>query len=177
MRSRRPGLEEVVDRFEAWRSKPHGKLIPSELWSLALGLLDRYTPSTICSHLRLNAARFKQMREARGVNVQERGHIERRRSVAVRGPGKRQNESSALEPVFGLVPGANAFLELAPLGVGAGLTSQASSRGFGPMPEGIRLTLQSAGGTLSLVTARREHELVEAVCRLILVAVTDRARA
>ena len=62
MRSKKPELEEVVKQFKAWRSKPHARLIPEELWNAALGLLDRYSPSTICVHLRLNARRFKQVR-------------------------------------------------------------------------------------------------------------------
>ena len=178
MRSRKLGLEEVVDRFESWRSKPHGKLIPAELWKLALELLDRHSPSTICSRLRLNAGRFKEMREARGIIEGERNHIGRvRAGGSLGGPRPRQNESSGPEPVFGLVHGGRAFLELPPLGVGGGLLSQASREGFGPMSQGCRLTLESAGGTLSLVTAGREHEFVEAVCRLMLVALTDRARA
>ncbi len=67
MRTKKPELEEVVRQFETWRSKRDGRLIPEELWKAALSLLDRYAPSTICRHLRLNAGRFKQIREARGV--------------------------------------------------------------------------------------------------------------
>ena len=40
MRSKKAELEDVVKQFEAWRAKPHGRLIPEELWKAALGLLD-----------------------------------------------------------------------------------------------------------------------------------------
>ena len=49
MRSRKAGLSEVEKQFESWRSKPHGRLIPEELWNAAVGLLDRYTPSASIS--------------------------------------------------------------------------------------------------------------------------------
>jgi len=120
MRSKKPELEDVVDQFEAWRAKPHGRRIPAELWKAALGLLDRYSPSTICGYLRLNAGRFKQMREARGV-VEKKGRIGRRRSSAsMRSPRKLLHRSSAREQVLGLglAPGRNAFIELPPLSVG-----------------------------------------------------------
>jgi len=73
MRTKKAGLEVVLEQFEARRAKPHGRLIPDELWNAALGLLDRYTPSTICSHLRLNAQRFEQIGEGRSVAVGESG--------------------------------------------------------------------------------------------------------
>ena len=40
MRSKKAELEDVVKQFEAWRAKPHGRLIPEELWKAALGLLE-----------------------------------------------------------------------------------------------------------------------------------------
>ncbi len=69
MRSRKAGLSEVEKQSESWRSKPHGRLIPEELWNAAVGLLDRYTPSAICRHLRLNSARFKKVRKTHGAVV------------------------------------------------------------------------------------------------------------
>lgn len=177
MRSKKPELEEVVDQFEAWRAKPHGRLIPAELWKAALGLLDRYSPSTICGHLHLNAGRFKQMREARGV-VEERGRIGRRRSGAsVRGPRKLLHRSSAPEQVFGLAPGQNAFIELPPLSVGGGIMAP-RLREAERVPAGFRLTLESAFGTLSVVTSRSSEEgLVEAVCRVVLGALAGSSGA
>ena len=40
MRSKKTDLEEVLEQFEAWRAKPHGRLIPEELWKGAVSLLD-----------------------------------------------------------------------------------------------------------------------------------------
>ena len=39
MRSRKAELSEVEKQFESWRSKPHGRLIPEELWNAAVGLI------------------------------------------------------------------------------------------------------------------------------------------
>ena len=96
MRSKKAELEDVVKQFEAWRAKPHGRLIPEELWKAALGLLDRYAPSTICSHLRVNAARFKQVRESGGAVVGEKrfkGHG--RTGATGRSPRTVQDRSAA----------------------------------------------------------------------------------
>jgi len=176
MRSKKPELEDVVDQFEAWRAKPHGRRIPAELWKAALGLLDRYSPSTICGYLRLNAGRFKQMREARGV-LKEKGRIGRRRSGAsVRGLRKLLHRSSAREQVLGLAPGRNAFIELPPLGVGGGIMTP-TLREVERVPAGFRLTLESAFGTLSVVTLRSsEGGLIDAVCRFVLDAIADNPR-
>ena len=179
MRSKNPELEDVVGQFEAWRGKPHGRLIPAELWKAALGLLDRYSPSAICGHLHLNAERFKQMREARGV-LKEKGRIGRRRSSAsMRSPRKLLHRSSAREQVLGLglAPGRNAFIELPPLGVGGGIMTP-PLREVERVPAGFRLTLESAFGTLSVVTLRSSEEgLVEAVCRVVLGALAGSSRA
>jgi len=177
MRSKKPELEDVGDQFEAWRAKPHGRLIPAELWKAALGLLDRYSASTICGHLRLNAGRFKQMRESRGVVVEQRRRIGRRRSGAsVRGPRKLLHRSSASEQITTLASGRNAFLELPPLGVGGGIMTP-RLREAERVPAGFRLTLESAFGTLSVVTSRSSEEaLAEAVCRVVLGALTDSSR-
>jgi hypothetical protein len=68
-----------------------------------------------------------------------------------------------------LAPRSKAFVELAPLGVGMGSgTSAAMLREFERGPAGCRLSLESAVGTLTLVTVGQERRLVEAVCRLVL---------
>lgn len=53
MRTKKPEIEEVLRQFETWRANRHGRLIPEELWKAAVGLLDRYSASTICRHLRV----------------------------------------------------------------------------------------------------------------------------
>jgi hypothetical protein len=55
-----------------------GRGIPNDLWDAAITLLGRYTASAICRALGLNPARFKQMRERRGVSVS--GRVPRRES-------------------------------------------------------------------------------------------------
>jgi hypothetical protein len=78
MRSTRRDLEDVVAKFEGWRARRQGRAIPDELWGAAIRLLDRHTAGAICRALGLNPARFKQMREARGVS----GGATRRRAAA-----------------------------------------------------------------------------------------------
>ncbi|MGH9320456.1 MAG: hypothetical protein ACRD21_13375 [Vicinamibacteria bacterium] len=174
MRRKKAGLEDVLGQFEAWRAKPHGRLIPDELWNAALGLLDRYRPSRICSHLRLNAGRFRQIREARGVVVGDTDAMGRGRSGAAR-RGRRR--CSAAEQVFALAPSRDAFVELPQFGVGfGGGIMAARPRDVERVPAGCRLTLESGTGTLTVVTANHEHSLVEAVCRFALGALTDSSR-
>lgn len=163
MRSRKPELEEVVRQFEAWRANRRGRLIPDELWKAALSLLDRHCPSTICRRLRLDAGRFKRIREARrgvkGIRSMGGGRSDSR--------GERRNGRAA--PVMALAARNNAFVELPTLGVGMGSdTSAAMLREFERGPAGCRLSLESAVGTLTLVTVGQERRLVEAVCRLVL---------
>jgi hypothetical protein len=171
MRSKKPELEEVVSQFEAWRAKRHGRLIPDELWEAALSLLDRYPPSTICRHLRLDAGRFKQIRVARdgvkGSRTAGSGRSGRR--------GERRN--AAGEPAMALAPRSNGFVELPALGVGIGSgMSAAMLHEFERGPAGCRLSLESSVGTLTLVTASRDGGLVEAVCRLVLGAFANGSR-
>lgn len=173
MRSKKPELEEVVEKFESWRAKRQGRLIPDELWKAALSLLDRYSPSTICRHLRLNSKRFKQVREARGGVKASRTMGSGR--AGSRGEGHRN--ATTAERVTALAPRNNAFVELPALGVGIGSgLSAAMLHESEREPGGCRLSLESAAGTLTLVTVGRERKLVEAVCRLVLGAFANGSR-
>ena len=175
MRSRKLQLEDVVRRFEAWRAKPHGRLIPEELWKAALRLLDRYSPSTICRHLRLNAGRFKQVREAHGAVVGETRPMRRVRPGAL---GRARHRSTAREQVFRLAESRNGFVEFPPLGVAVGGSTMAPTlRDVERGPAGCRLTLQSPAGTLTVVTASAERGWVDAFCRFVLSALVDGSRA
>ena len=154
MRSARRDLDGVVAKFEGWRVRREGRAIPDELWGSAIRLLDGYTASAICRALGLNPARFKQMRETRGVSVS--GRVARRRAA----------DTLARREGGG-------FVELAPprLVLGGGAPSAERTHGA----SGCRLTLESAAGTLSVVTAG--PGLVEAVCRLVLGALGDGSRS
>ena len=179
MRSRKLELEEVVRQFEAWRAKPHGRLIPEELWKAALGLLDRYAPSTICRHLRLNAGRFKQVREARDLVVgKERPKRRGRSDFGQRAARRGRHRSAAPGRMIALAPGRNGFVEFPPLGVGfGGGTTAPTLRAVERAPAGCRLTLESALGTFTLVTANAERGWVDAFCRFVLSALVDGSRA
>lgn len=179
MRSRKPGLESVLAEFGRWRAKPRGRLIPDKLWKAALGLLDRYSPSAICRHLGLNPARFKQMREARGVARGER------RPKGRHGVGSRAGRASRRGPRLRTAPqraslaaSGNAFVELPSLSVaGGGGMLPPTVAGIPRGTAGVRLTLESAAGTLSVVTATRDHGLADAVCRFVLGVLGDGSRA
>jgi hypothetical protein len=157
MRSTRRDLDGVVAKFEGWRARRQGRAMPDELWDAAIRLLDMYTASAICRALGLNPARFKQMREARGVSVG--GRVARRRA-ADKAVARREG---------------GGFVELSPprLALGGGMAPSAE-RMHGAT--GCRLTLESAAGTLSVVTAAAGSGLVEAVCRLVLGALEDSSR-
>ncbi len=175
MRSKKPELEEVLEQFEAWRAKPHGRRIPDELWKAAVSLLDRYSPSTICSHLRLNATRFKRVREAG--SAKPSGALTRGRGGQAEGQSVRQGRRTALGQITTLATGRNGFIELPPLGVGRAMMSPPMVREFEQVPTGCRLTLESAYGTLSVVTLRNsEGGLIDAVCRFVLGAIADSSR-
>ena len=179
MRSRKLELEDVVRQFEAWRAKPHGRLIPEELWKAALGLLDRYAPSTICRHLRMSPARFKQVREARDMVVAEERRMRRGRSDFGQRAGRTGRHRSAVPGrMMALGPSRNGFVEFPPLGVGlGGGTTAPTLRDVEGGPAGCRLTLESALGTFTLVTAKAEGGLVDAFCRFVLSALVDGFRA
>ena len=171
MRTKKPELEEVVSQFETWRSKRDGRLIPEELWKAALSLLDRYAPSTICRHLRLNAERFKQIREARGC-------VKGNRTVGRGGSGSpRKRRNVTARPEKALTHRSNGFVELPPVGVdiGSGL-SAAVLRELEGGRAGCRVSLESAAGRLTFATVGQERRLVEAVCRLLLGAFADGSR-
>lgn len=72
---KRPDLDDVHAQFEAWRTGARGRRsIPEPLLRAAVALLDRYTPSTICRRLRLNAARLRRARQAlKGTHAQSAG--------------------------------------------------------------------------------------------------------
>lgn len=169
MRSRKPELEGVVRQFETWRVKRHGRFIPDELWKAALSLLDRYPPSTICRHLRLDAGRFKRIREARA-------GVKESRTMGSGRSGWRRKRNATAEPVMALAPRSNAFVELPTLGIDIGNgTSTPILHEFERRPAGCRLSLESSMGTLTFVTSQ-ERRLVEAVYRLVLGAFVDGSR-
>jgi hypothetical protein len=179
MRSKKPDLGRVVAEFEGWRAKPHGRLIPEKLWRGALELLDGYSSSTICRHLRLNPARFKQIREAQGVSRDERRARRRRGRGGVLGRALGAGLRLRTAPhQVRLAPSGNAFVELRPLSVGVGGGIVAPAVGEKPRATaGCRLILESAAGTLTVVTARPDPGLVEAVCRFVLGALGDGSEA
>lgn len=179
MRSKKPDLESVLAEFEGWRAKPRGRLIPPKLWRAAVALLDRYSSSTICRHLRLNPARFKQIRKARGVAPGGRRPRRRRGREGTVGRSSRRRLSLRAAPhqVTSAASG-NAFVELRPLSVGVGDGIVPPT--VGEMPRGAarcRLTLESAAGTFTVVTATPDHGLVDAVCRFVLGALGDGSQA
>ena len=156
MRSRGRDLDGVVAKFEGWRAKRQGRAIPDDLWDAAIRLLDGHTATAICRALVLNPTRFKQMREARGVSVGRRAAW--RRLATKVAPGQ----------------GGSGFVELAPPRVGLGGMPPAEA---GHSGTGCRLTLESAAGTLHVVSAAPGSALVEAVCRYVLGALGDGTRA
>ena len=137
MRSGKPDLDDVVARFEDWRANKQDRLIPRELWRAALGLLDRYSAYAVCQGLRISPARLQQVRQ--------QGGRKGRRLVA---KGTTAKASSAT---------GGAFVELPALGVAVG----------GVTAAGFRLVLESATGTLTLVSRTPGEELAEAACRLV----------
>lgn len=58
-------LESVESAFCTWRlqRKNQSTPIPSELWSMAVGLYPHHTRSTICASLRLNGGQLKRRLE------------------------------------------------------------------------------------------------------------------
>ena len=169
MRSRKAELSEVEKQFESWRSKPHGRLIPEELWNAAVGLLDRYTPSAICRHLRLNSARFKKVRKTHGAVVSAKRLKGGQRRVSGVGSLSKKPGRSGTEQVSAIAPSRTAFVELAHgMGLSGGMMTPPlnSVQGEGTM---CRLTVESASRSLTVVTSNREgeNELVESVCRFV----------
>jgi hypothetical protein len=163
-------LEAVLGEFEKWRARRRGRsAIPKELWRAAVDLVGRYSSTTICHRLRLNPGRFKGAREARGVAPGEGGvrRVRRRRRAGSR---KRRSWSGRRFSVaprrVALVPAAKEFVELpAP--------SVAGVAGVFPSPvvvmprAGIRLTLESAAGTVTVSVATADPALADAVCQFV----------
>lgn len=154
MRSRKVDLEDVVEAFESWRADREHRRIPEDLWKVAVGLLDRYAPSTICRHLRLNLDRFRAVQRELGATPRRGGG--RRRSTAGRRAGavaqRVVSQSSSITPV-----NATGFMELTP-----------SLRSVAEAAAGshCRLTLENGTGTLSVVSSASDALLLEAVCRV-----------
>lgn len=179
MRSKKPDFDGVLAEFEMWRAKPRGRLIPDELWKAAVGLLDRYSSSAICRHLGLNPGRFKQIRGAGGVAAGERrargrhgagGRAERAWRAGPRLKTVRQRAS--------LAASGDAFVELGSLSVaGGGGMLPPTVAGMPRGTAGVRLTLESAAGTLSVVTATPDPGLADAVCRVVLRVLGDGSQA
>jgi len=169
MRSKKTDLESVLAEFEGWRAKPRGRLIPDKLWRGAVGLLDRYSSSVICRHLRLNPARFKQILEVRGVGPGERRPRRWRGGEGSVGRSSRTGlRLRAASPQVTLAPSGNAFVELPSLSVaGGGGVLPPTVAGMPRGTAGCRLILESAAGTLTVVTATPEHGLVDAVCQFM----------
>ena len=179
MRSTRPDLDSVLAEFNAWRAKPRGRRIPDRLWTAALELRDRYASSTICRHLRLNPARFKQVREVRDVASGARRPRRQRRGGDTEGwaprPGLRLRAAPRRVSV---APRRDTFVEL-PLLTGACGGGPSAPTGCA-VPRGTagwRLILESGAGTLTLVTATPSHGLVDAVCRVVLGALRNGSRS
>ncbi len=178
MRSTRPDLDRVLTEFDAWRAKPRGRLIPDRLWKAAVGLLDGYSSSLICRQLRLNPTRFKQARDARGVVARpSRPAGRRRRTTAAGGVPRTRRRAGAPDRVLPRIRG-RAFAELPPLAVaGAGGTMPAPMSDAPRRAAACRLIVESAAGTLTVVTAMPPQGLVNALCRVVLGALADRASA
>ena len=178
MRSTRPDLERVLAEFDAWRARPRGRLIPDRLWTAAVGLLDRYSASRICRQLRLNPTRFKQVRAARGVVARPRRSAGRRRRTAAAGwvppTGRLAGTPDRVMPrTRGRV-----FAELPLLaGAGAGGSMPAPMSDAPRSAAGCRLIVESAAGTLTVVTAMPPPGVVDAVCRVVLGALADGSRS
>ena len=171
MRStKRVDLDDVVAKFAQWRKDRRSRAIPDDLWDAAISLLDVHSATDICRALGLNHSRFNQARAERGAQRYERVSSRRRRSGASRKAG--------------------GFVELMPVRLGAGVAvpSGEGTHGMGvpaPASGGWRLTVESATGTLSLVTRGwgpsrgpvSGGDLVEAMCRFALGAVIDGPRS
>ena len=156
------------------------RIEPTEIARVLDGLLDRYAPSTICSHLRVNAARFKQVRESGGAVVGEKRFKGHGRTGATGRSPRTVQDRSAAERVTALAPSGNAFVELPQFGMGLG--GGMMTPPLGEVQHGAsrcRLTVESAAGSLTVVTAsgEGENELVEAVCRFVLGALEGSSRA
>jgi hypothetical protein len=169
MRStKRVDLDSVVAKFEQWRKDRRSRAIPDELWDSAIGLLALHSATDICRALGLNHSRFNQARGERGA-APPASRKARRGRVTARRPGS------------GTSRNASGFVELMPVRLGPGRAvppGGGGTVGMGmptPAPAGWRLTVESAAGTLSLVTRGSSSapggDLVETLCRLVIASV------
>lgn len=168
MRSGKLDLDDVVALFEGWRANKQGRLIPGGLWQAAIGLLDRYSPSAICRRLRLSPARFKEVRQT-GMAAAAGGPVKSGDRQAVRAPRPLPVPAA---------PATGAFVEFPALGVAIGeVAGPRGSSAVPPASAACRLVLESATGTLTVLTRAPDDDLVDAVCRFVLGAVGRGARA
>jgi hypothetical protein len=158
MRSMKLDLDSVVAKFEGWRqTKSHREPIPAGLWKAAFALLDRYAVTEVCRRLRLNQTRFNQAREAlAGAARHPRQHGRLGR------PARASRLESIARQQAGRQPSGGAFVELPRLGM-SGVMAPAGHE----LPR-YRLVLESATGTVTVVTTAPSHGLVDAVCRFVL---------
>ena len=170
--SKRSDLDGVRSQFEAWRARPHSRAIPDHLWRTAVRLLDRYRSSAICRRLGLNPSRFKRMRETLGgSSLEQRGSLRRERqglAPAAISRGRPRRSTSAERAEAG--SRRRAFVELPPLGlaVRSALASPVLLDAGRPAGE-CRLVVDSAGGSrLTVVLARADAAVIDAVCRSVL---------
>lgn len=155
-------LEAVLGEFEKWRARRRGRsAIPKKLWHAAVDLVGRYSSTTICRRLRLNPGRFKEAREARGVAPGERG-VRRRRGRSWRG-----RRFSVAPRRVALVRAPKTFVELPAPSAAGGVGVFPPSLVMPRTRAGIRLTLESATGTLTVSTATADSVLAEAVCQFV----------
>ncbi len=164
MRGGKADLEDVAARFETWRANKRGRLIPAELWRATLGLLNRYSPNAVCRRLRLDPTRLKQVRRG-GIAGSAGGTRPCRK-----GSERREARRAEVKPRparLAMVPAGRAFVEFPALGVALGEATETGSMRDGP-PVGYRLVVESATGTLILLTRAPGGDLVEAMCRFVL---------
>lgn len=177
---RRRDLEAVVGKFAQWRRNRRRRPIPEDLWAAAIGLLDTHGVSEVCRALGVNHSRFNEVRARRSKEADRRAA---RCDVAAR---SRRPEGVARRSAPAHIAGeANGFVELLPLRLGPGgavMSGNGTHRMGVPAAaaDGWRLTLESATGTISLVTrgsgAATGGDLVETLSRLVIASVVGGLR-
>lgn len=165
MRSRT--LEEVAAAFDGWRkSRPKVERIPDGLWSAAVALLGSHSASAICRRLRLDPSRLKRRSQAQAPGLN--GAVRRRAGQGTSTPPPRPAKGAGLARASS---GGRAFVELAPP---MGLPLSHTDLRPGPART-CRLTLESDTGTLSVLAAAPDAELLESVCRMAVGMLKGRA--
>ena len=162
MRSRSGSdLGSVAAQFESWRADRTKRVIPSELWTAAVGLVGRYGASAICVRLRLNASRFKEMRETLGTATWPGIH-------AVPVGSRRVGGATGDRP--------DAFFELPALRV-APIPAVVAAPGVGCADGECTLVLEGvAGARLTIVLRQVDPEIIDTVCRLVLPDAVSRSK-